>query len=145
MSLDQHDDRELVPVTRRQDRPTTAGLDPTDTVLSQADALMRRHRVFVAGAETPSIPLDDLPVLTDAVDSPAVKSNFRYADTSPSSFGRHRAIEGVLNQWLDEELPIAIQAVTEGLVDQLVASLSNKAKTELVGRLIKELDKPEVE
>lgn len=48
-------------------------------VLDQADRLMRRHRVFVAGSATstnspgsgsaPGLPADDLPVLTDMVDA----------------------------------------------------------------------------
>ena len=149
MSFDQQDDRELVPATRRHENSNAAGLDPTSTVLSQADALMRRHRVFVAGADTAAaptaIPLDDLPVLTDKVDSPPVLASAQFFETARSVFGRHRAIESVLNKCLDEELPIAIEAVTEGLVDQLVAKLSAKAKAGLVERLIKELDKPETE
>jgi hypothetical protein len=48
--------------------------NPTHQVLAQADALMRRHRVFVAGAAAPTPapaplaePEEDIPVLTDVV------------------------------------------------------------------------------
>ena len=63
MSIADDAERQLVLTTRRQGSSIDSGGDGTHTVLNQADALMRRHRVFVAGADTAST-MDDLPVLT---------------------------------------------------------------------------------
>lgn len=151
MSSEQADPRELVLATRRQiERSSRA--DETTKVLNQADALMRRHRVFVANApqaETPAVTQvdsdDDLPVLTDAVDHPdqvyAADKPHRMASDSASSL-RNLAMASIVNQWLEEALPVAIQEVSEELTDRLVAKLSAKARLELTERLIKELDKP---
>ena len=148
MSFGAGDPRELVPTVRRQG-DSAVNTNETTKVLDQADALMRRHRVFVAGMQTteaPSAPRsaddDDLPILTDAVDLPvAMDDQHRTASESAIPL-RHRAMATLVNQWLEEILPNAVQEVSGELADLLVAKLSAKARLELAERLIKELDKP---
>ena len=51
--------------------PLTMADDTSNDVLNQADRLMRRHRVFLAGntpSPTPTNDDDDLPVLTETVE-----------------------------------------------------------------------------
>lgn len=112
--------------------------DADSDVLGKADALMRRHRVFVAGSTppepegAPSNPDDDLPVLTEVVTdivSPAAVHD-----------ARREAIREELKRWLDEELPQAVLKVTDGLADQLVGSLTRDAEAQLLPRILARLD-----
>jgi hypothetical protein len=148
MIFGQIDPNQLVPATRRQDE-TEKPKDETANVLSQADALMRKHRVFVASEPSPvsqastQTPMDDdLPVLTDAVDSPLAANKLEVITSDSSSKLRNLAMASIVNQWLEEVLPAAIQEVSEELAERLAANLSVKARLELTERLIRELDKP---
>jgi hypothetical protein len=112
----------------------------TADVLRQADALIRRTRVFVAGTATapgpaPS-PEDDLPVLTDIVtDREAALA------TAPPHMQQHLdALREELSRWLDQELPHAVLKVTDGLADQLMGELTHQAERNLLPRLIARLD-----
>jgi hypothetical protein len=120
----------------------------TADVLRQADALIRRTRVFVAGTatapgqtpatapgQTPS-PEDDLPVLTDIVtDREAALA------TAPPHMQQHLdALREELSRWLDQELPHAVLKVTDGLADQLMGELTHQAERNLLPRLIARLD-----
>jgi hypothetical protein len=135
MNENEEADRQLVLSGRRQSGSLGPSGDDTRTVLSQADALMRRHRVFVAGADTAS-PADDLPVLTEVVHD-ADFGNKRSAGQQDELRARqHAAISTVLDKWLDIELPRAINT----LADDLAVTLRAKAKDELLERLMQELD-----
>jgi hypothetical protein len=112
----------------------------TADVLRQADALIRRTRVFVAGTATapgpaPS-PEDDLPVLIDIVtDREAALA------TAPPHMQQHLdALREELSRWLDQELPHAVLKVTDGLADQLMGELTHQAERNLLPRLIARLD-----
>ena len=112
----------------------------TDDVLRKADALIRRTRVFVAGAssETAQIPQpeDDLPILTDIV-----TEHDAALATAPPHMQQHLdALREELSRWLDQELPQAVLKVTDGLADQLVAELTHQAEKNLLPRLIARLD-----
>lgn len=125
-------------------------------VLSQADRLMRRHRVFVAGSQAPldapSYPLDDLPVLTDmvapedAAPTPPVpvispKAIEERAQVLAHEFMLERlsaqraTIEKEVVAWLDSELPHIVMYVVDGLTDQLVAQITAAVRLELMPKL----------
>ncbi len=111
-----------------------------DDVLQKADAFMRRHRVFVAGAAAP-VEEDveepaaedeaDIPVLTEVVageiagpPAPAVDPTVLQA-----------ALAAELDTWLDEQLPAHVMRVMDGITDQMIGQLSEKARGELLPRL----------
>jgi hypothetical protein len=135
MNSDDEADRQLLLTTRRQNSSLGSGGDDTQAVLTQADALMRRHRVFVAGAEVAN-PADDLPVLTEVVEDPDFGNKRSAGQLRELRAYQHAAISAALDKWLETELPIAIQSLT----DDLAASLKSRAKTELLERVMKELD-----
>jgi hypothetical protein len=109
-------------------------------VLRQADALIRRTRVFVAGTQAGPVQAppseDDLPVLTDIVtDREAALA------TAPPHMQQHLdALREELSRWLDQELPQAVLKVTDGLADQLMGELTHQAERNLLPRLIARLD-----
>jgi uncharacterized FlaG/YvyC family protein len=130
-------------------------------ILSQADKLMRRHRVFVAGAPAPAEPVvaaqtvDDLPVLTDRVDlseaveavAPApveavptisIEDQARVMATElllERLSAQREAIEKEILVWLDAELPQIVMYVVDGLTDQLVAQITGTMRLELLPKL----------
>jgi uncharacterized FlaG/YvyC family protein len=132
-------------------------------ILSQADKLMRRHRVFVAGspapaepvAQTPAQAVDDLPVLTDRVDlsevvesvAPApveevptisIEDQARVMATElllERLSAQRDAIEKEILVWLDAELPQIVMYVVDGLTDQLVAQITGTMRLELLPKL----------
>ncbi len=114
--------------------------DNTEDVLRKADALIRRTRVFLAGAspeaaQTPP-PEDDLPVLTDIV-----TEHDAALATAPPHMQQHLdALREELSRWLDQELPHAVLKVTDGLADQLMGELTHQAEKNLLPRLIARLD-----
>jgi len=109
----------------------------TEGLLNKADALIRRHRVFIAGAPAPTLessPDDDLPVLTEVVSDAALA-------TAPPHMQEHLdALREELTRWLNEELPHAVLKVTDGLADQLMGELTHQAEQQLLPRLIARLD-----
>ncbi|MCK9388030.1 MAG: hypothetical protein M0Q22_06515 [Sulfuritalea sp.] len=117
--------------------------DDTADLLSKADALIQRNRVFVADSsaqailETPAPPHeDDLPVLTDIV-----TEHEAALATAPPHMQRHLdALREELSRWLDQELPHAVLKVTDGLADQLMGELTHQAEKNLLPRLIARLD-----
>jgi len=113
-------------------------------ILEQADALIRRHRVFVAGdgGQTatqivePTQTDDDIPVLTEIVNDTASS-----LATAPAHMQQHLdALREELSRWLNDELPQAVLKVTDGLADQLMAELTHQAEKKLLPRLIARLD-----
>ncbi|HUW39348.1 MAG TPA: hypothetical protein VMV91_18655 [Rhodocyclaceae bacterium] len=121
-------------------------MNDDDPLLDQADALMRRHRVFVAGATAPTEPAlveesDDLPLLTDivAAEPPPVAVDAE-AIGADIDFDRHlaerRAALGLaLEKWLDEQLPQLVIRAMDGITDHLVAQITRRARGELLPRL----------
>ncbi len=114
--------------------------DDTSEVLRKADALMRRTRVFVAGAKTQADALpvqeDDLPVLTEVV-----TEHEAALATAPPHMQQHLdALREELSLWLEQELPNAVLKVTDGLADQLTGELTDQAEKNLLPRLIACLD-----
>lgn len=114
--------------------------DNTEEVMRKADALIRRTRVFVAGASavpasTPPAE-DDLPVLTDVVTEREAA-----LATAPPHMQQHLdALREEISRWLEQELPQAVLKVTDGLADQLMGELNDQAEKKLLPRLISRLD-----
>jgi uncharacterized FlaG/YvyC family protein len=126
-------------------------------VLNQADRLMRRHRVFVAGSQASvagqAAPLDDLPVLTDMVAAPEIESAAAPVIAISTEAIEQRAqvlahefmlerlsaqratIEKEVVAWLDSELPHIVMYVVDGLTDQLVAQITAAVRLELMPKL----------
>jgi hypothetical protein len=128
-------------------------------ILDQADRLMRRNRVFVAGsrgpADAPAEPIDDLPVLTDMVaptevetpneplPPPAISQAAidERAQVLAHEFllerlaAQRQTIEKEVVVWLDKELPHIVMYVVDGLTDQLVAQITAAVRLELMPKL----------
>lgn len=118
-----------------------------DDLLGKADALMRRHRVFVAGAPEQKSLLadegDDVPVLTEVVDAaaatPLAPADEIEAKARELAYGLLAAQRGALAEelaaWLDTELPRVVMAVLDGVTDQIVAQVTAEARAALLPRL----------
>jgi hypothetical protein len=137
-----------------------------DDVLQQANQLMRRHRSFVAGGALPTEPpptdRDDLPVLTEVVesadmpllDSPGPESPPAVAPERIEALAREMLFERLpvqrqalaeeLAAWLDSELPQVIMRVLDGVTDQLVARIADESRAALLPRLQAALEEEEV-
>lgn len=106
-----------------------------DDVLDQADALMRRHRSFVArpvGA-TGNAPSgddaepSDIPVLTEVVDAEPIAP--RNIDALLDTL--RNEVDTALESWLVEVLPAAVASASQ----QILAELDSKARQSLLPRL----------
>lgn len=105
-----------------------------DDVIEQADALMRRHRSFVAraadaaGTDVDTRPVDDdIPVLTEVVDADDV-----FPDDVPALLDAvGRDLDEALSDWLVEVLPAAVANASQ----QVLAELDAKARNTLLPRL----------
>lgn len=132
--------------------------DERDDILGQADRLMRRHRVFLAGSQASVAaapePADDLPVLTDMVAAPEAEAALAAPGPAvPAATIEERAqvlahefmlerlaaqrqtIEKEVIAWLDTELPHIVMYVVDGLTDQLVAQVTAAVRLELLPKL----------
>ena len=104
----------------------------TDDVLDQADALMQRHRSFVArrpeeiaAPATDEVIEDEIPVLTEIVDTDSLA-----AATEPPP-DLQAAIKDELDAWLVEALPAAVANASQ----HIIAELDTKARQSLLPRL----------
>lgn len=100
-----------------------------DDVLSQADALMQRHRSFVARPNQEALlsPMTsneatEIPVLTEIVE---------VALPADGNTDLHGRLEQALADWLSDALPRHV----EQLGQQLLASVSAEARASLLPRL----------
>ena len=115
-------------------------------LFDQADALMRRRRVFLAGAAAidadSAAPPDDLPLLTEVVDlepvppaaAEAVEALAR-AHLARLLDERRTAVALELETWLDEQLPQLVIRAMDGITDHLVTVLTLRAREDLLPRL----------
>lgn len=104
-----------------------------DEVLDKADALMRRHRSFVArdanAAAVEAMP--DIPVLTEKVDA---------GGTADPQDQLRMTLERELESWIADTLPSHVDRLTSQLREMLLARLDREMRTELLDRLIAALD-----
>lgn len=118
-----------------------------DDILSQADALMRRHRSFVARSEAADSPEAaaagndrgeaDIPLLTEIVE---------VATGSDDGNARNilsKAVQSELDRWLDESLPSRIDALAAQFGKQLLTDLKGEALDTLLPRLLAALEAPQ--
>lgn len=127
--------------------------DRSDTLLDQADALMRR-RNFVSSldlaetksaqpagtpAEEETLALDgqDVPVLTEIIETEAMASPATASDASAAAVLQihQKEICKTLESWLEEVLPQMLANTMSGLSEQLLAELRERARAELPARL----------
>lgn len=123
-----------------------------EDILDKADALMRRRRVFVAGAAADTLSAadeaDDLPVLTEvvaAIPPPDPAATLTIAPDRIETLAREllferlpaqrQALADELAGWLDAELPQVVMRVLDGVTDQLVAQVTAEARAALLPRL----------
>jgi hypothetical protein len=129
-------------------------------ILDQADKLMRRHRVFLAGSQASAAVVeeivDDLPVLTDmvaateaavappAVETPQVSVEQRAQEIAhvlahelllERLSAQRQAVADEIATWLDTELPHIVMHVVDGLTDHLVAQVTTAVRLELLPKL----------
>ncbi len=102
-------------------------------VVGKADALMKRHRAFVAaGAQAaPTPPVDDVPVLTEVVDptvaAPALDAVLSGGPGAEALTERMRAllaplppdIAHALERWLAATLPRLVARQLDGVAEQI--------------------------
>lgn len=104
-----------------------------EDVIRQADALMRRHRCFVArpadaaAAASNAVQEADIPVLTDVVDTKGIVPQ----DIDTTLAALQEEIDGELSSWLIEVLPAAVANASQ----QILAELDAKARSTLLPRL----------
>lgn len=82
----------------------------------------------------------DLPLLTDIVAAPVIAPVGANA-AAPTAVADVEALRQELSRWLAEELPAAVLQVTDGIADQLVRELTDRAEQQLLPRLLARLDK----
>lgn len=144
---------------------TPPALPPDDTskLLANADKLIQRRRVFIAspssatqsaapahffeaaeGSPLETIPTftahplaehdadHDLPLLTEKVTSPTPS----LADIQAL---QRDAVQKELASWLEQELPLAILKITDGVADQLLGELTRNAEQHLLPTLMAQL------
>lgn len=107
---------------------------PTEVPQSPSPPLAAAHaeaaRDEVASSET-----EPLPLLTDIVSDPVVGHA-----AAPTAAADAAALRRELACWLAEELPAAVLQVTDGIADQLVQKLTDRAENQLLPRLLARLD-----
>jgi len=132
-------------------------MDDNRDLLVQADKLMRRHRVFLAGAAAPAAApaeaVDDLPVLTEIV-CPADEQPIQLATTGTTAAidpeqiearaqelllerlpQQREALAAELAAWVGAELPQVVMRALDGMTDQLIAQVTAEARNVLLPRL----------
>lgn len=146
-----------------QKMPDFISPDDTAKLLADADKLIQRRRVFIASPShpaspaipahifevadestietTPTAPITHLaehdadhefPLLTEKVTSSAPS----LADIQAL---QRDAVQKELTSWLEQELPLAILKITDGIADQLLGELTRKAEEHLLPGLLAHL------
>lgn len=133
--------------------------DSGDRLLDQADALIRRHRSFVASParmlEPTPIPAPtqtlaplpgfsseqtsdidaDIPVLTEVIDDADLRASTAEEVIGLALTDQQIATHAAIERWIDESLPDAIMHVLDGFTDRLIAAVSERARAELFASL----------
>lgn len=109
-----------------------------EDILSQADALMHRHRSFVArsNSETDHAPPPQADV--GAVEIPLLTEIVQVARSTNHEHDRselNTRIEREFADWLDQTLPQHLEKLIKQIGEQLLSSLAEEAKASLLPRL----------
>ncbi|MDP2169202.1 MAG: hypothetical protein Q8J96_02145 [Rhodocyclaceae bacterium] len=116
-------------------------------IITQADALMRRHRSFVArvaevsAEESTSITRNaesdsEIPVLTEVVDASTHALSAPPRDVDGVLEALREDLESELSEWLVEVLPAAVANASQNILTELDA----KARHTLLPRLLEKLE-----
>jgi hypothetical protein len=120
--------------------------NPANSLLQQADALMRRHkRTFVAGAgnaaPAANAEATDLPVLTDVIEADQlIASASRIAEDEikariHAAVGANDAeLARALERWIATHLPDALSQALDSVAEQLKLELAARLRAELLTR-----------
>ena len=123
--------------------------DDGNSLLQQADALMRRHRrVFVAGAETAPKPVGpveadngDVPVLTEVFEADQLIAGASRAAEDEIRARIHAAVGAndaelarALERWIATQLPDALAQALDSVAEQLKLELAARLRAELLTR-----------
>lgn len=125
--------------------------EASDSLLQQADALMRRHRrVFVAGAEPapkpqPVGPIEadngDVPVLTEVFEADQLIAGASRAAEDEIRARIHAAVGAndaelarALERWIATQLPDALAQALDSVAEQLKLELAARLRAELLTR-----------
>lgn len=108
---------------------------PADDILDQADALMRRHRSFIARAtegtdaarENVEAQETEIPLLTEVVDTSEVVAQ----DIETIIAALRSEIDEAMSAWLVDVLPVAVANASQ----QILSELDAKARNTLLPRL----------
>ncbi|HMX15750.1 MAG TPA: hypothetical protein PK375_07360 [Rhodocyclaceae bacterium] len=117
----------------------------SEELIGKADALMRRHRVFVAGGTRPTAE-EDVPVLTEVVEdvaagtptsNPAEDELERRLNVRVEALRRlqEAAIADALDAWAEERLPALVAEALHGLAERVSGHLVAEARESLAARL----------
>jgi hypothetical protein len=126
--------------------------DKASSLLTQADALMKRHRrVFVAGAEDAPKPVGpvtpaeadtgDVPVLTEVVEADQLIATVSRAAEDEIRARIHAAVGAndaelarALERWIATQLPDALSQALDSVAEQLKVELAARLRAELLTR-----------
>lgn len=112
---------------------------PTEVLQSPSPPLAAAHaeaaRDEVTRGEVANSETEPLPLLTDIVSDPVVGHA-----AAPTAAADAAALRRELACWLAEELPAAVLQVTDGIADQLVKEITDRAENQLLPRLLARLD-----
>lgn len=146
-----------------QEMPDFISPDDTAKLLADVDKLIQRRRVFIASPSPPASPAIPTPFVEVADEStiettptaPATHLVEHDADheipvltekvtsLAPSLASiqalQRDAIQKELSAWLEQELPITILKITDGIADQLLGELTRRAEEHLLPNLMAHL------
>lgn len=112
-------------------------MNDEEDVLSQADALMRRHRSFIArgaGPVSAAAPPDDpdIPLLTEVIDAATALP----APTLDEVLDvLHEDLEQALDAWLIDALPVALANASQHILTELDTRARHSLLPQLLARI----------
>jgi hypothetical protein len=129
--------------------------DASHPLADKVDALIRRHRSFVAHsapvpepAPAPTLAATepppaqatpahdhDIPLLTDIVEHDELAQTSAEVVVNSALTDQEKVIRAAIERWVDERLPDAILHVLDGFTDRLIAAVSERARVELLASL----------
>jgi hypothetical protein len=114
-----------------------------DDIVGKADALMKRHRSFVAGGIQPPAPEEDVPVLTEVVDpTQAVKALATALSGSPGAEDLAERMRELLTplppdiaraveDWLVATLPRLVKRRLDDIAEQVAEEVGSALRESL--------------
>lgn len=127
-----------------------------DDLLGKADALIRRHRVFLAGGQVPAPLEEELPLLTDVVDaaqfapppeapppppgpSPQALEQAARARLDALLDALQPELKRSMEQWMEELLPRLLARELHEAADRMLAEIGQRFEADMLPRLAQTL------